>query len=128
VIAGQTIYDSAAVDRLRAELKFEPRRLRALRTALFKKFLGVEASLSELPADVRGDFSRRVEFHPLAIVESRDSQLDGATKLVLRTAASYLIESVILRTGTGRVSLCISSQIGCAAACGFCATGQMGVA
>ncbi len=33
-----------------------------------------------------------------------------------------------MRTGTGRVSLCVSSQVGCAAACGFCATGQMGIA
>ena len=33
-----------------------------------------------------------------------------------------------MRTGTGRVALCISSQVGCAAACQFCATGQMGVA
>jgi 23S rRNA (adenine2503-C2)-methyltransferase len=57
-----------------------------------------------------------------------DSGLDGATKLVLRTAAGLLIESVIMRTGTGRVSLCVSSQVGCAAACGFCATGQMGIA
>jgi 23S rRNA (adenine2503-C2)-methyltransferase len=47
---------------------------------------------------------------------------------VLRTAAGLLIESVIMRTGTGRVSLCVSSQVGCAAACGFCATGQMGIA
>jgi 23S rRNA (adenine2503-C2)-methyltransferase len=39
-----------------------------------------------------------------------------------------LIEAVIMRTGTGRVSLCVSSQVGCAAACGFCATGQMGIA
>jgi 23S rRNA (adenine2503-C2)-methyltransferase len=39
-----------------------------------------------------------------------------------------LIEAVLMRTGTGRVSLCISSQVGCAAACGFCATGQMGIA
>src|SRR6185369_10311666 len=31
-------------------------------------------------------------------------------------------------TGTGRVSLCVSSQVGCAAACSFCATGQMGIA
>jgi 23S rRNA (adenine2503-C2)-methyltransferase len=123
-----SIYDSPAVDRLRAELKFEPRRLRALRTALFKKFLGVEAALGELPADVRDEFARRVEFHPLAVVDARDSQLDGATKLVLRTGAGYLIESVIMRTGTGRVSLCVSSQVGCAAACHFCATGQMGIA
>jgi 23S rRNA (adenine2503-C2)-methyltransferase len=123
-----SIYDSAVVDRLRAELKFEPRRLRALRTALFKKFLGVEAALAELPVDVRDGFTRHVEFHPLAVAEIRDSQLDGATKLVLRTKAGYQIESVIMRTGTGRVSLCVSSQVGCAAACGFCATGQMGIA
>jgi 23S rRNA (adenine2503-C2)-methyltransferase len=123
-----SVYDAPAVDRLRSELKFEPRRLRALRTTLFKKLLGVEAALGELPAEVREEFLRRVEFHSLAIAESRDSQLDGATKLVLRTSAGYLIESVIMRTGTGRVSLCVSSQVGCAAACGFCATGQMGIA
>ncbi|MCC7475429.1 MAG: 23S rRNA (adenine(2503)-C(2))-methyltransferase RlmN [Pirellulales bacterium] len=123
-----SIYDSAAIDRLRAELKFEPRRLRALRTVYFKKFLGNEAALAELPEEVREPFAQRVVFHPLAVAESADSQLDGATKLVLRTTAGYAIETVIMRTGTGRVSLCVSSQVGCAAACGFCATGQMGVA
>jgi 23S rRNA (adenine2503-C2)-methyltransferase len=123
-----SIYDSPAIDRLRAELKFEPRRLRALRTALCKKFHGERAALAELPAGLREEFARRALFHPLSVAEVRDSQLDGATKLVLRTGGGYLIESVIMRTGTGRVSLCVSSQIGCAAACGFCATGQMGIA
>jgi len=123
-----SIYDSAAVDRLRAELKFEPRRLRALRTTFFKKFRGVDVALAELPDGVREEFARRVEFHPLAVEKAFDSEVDGATKLVLRTAAGLLIEAVIMRTGTGRVSLCVSSQVGCAAACGFCATGQMGIA
>lgn len=122
------IYDSAAIDRLRAELKFDPRRLRALRTAFFKKSRGIDEALAELPEDVRIEFSRRVEFHLLLLAEGLDSQLDGATKLVLRTKAGHAIESVIMRTGTGRVALCLSSQIGCAAACGFCATGQMGIA
>jgi 23S rRNA (adenine2503-C2)-methyltransferase len=35
---------------------------------------------------------------------------------------------VILRIATGRTTLCISSQVGCAAACDFCATGKMGIA
>jgi 23S rRNA (adenine2503-C2)-methyltransferase len=126
--ANISIYDSPAVDRLRADLKFEPRRLRALRTALLKKFLGREAALDGLPPGAREEFARRVMFHPLAVAEAYDSQLDGATKLVLRTQAGYLVESVVMRTGTGRVSLCVSSQVGCAAACGFCATGQMGLA
>ncbi|HVT28915.1 MAG TPA: 23S rRNA (adenine(2503)-C(2))-methyltransferase RlmN, partial [Lacipirellulaceae bacterium] len=116
-----SIYDMRAIDRLRSELKFEPRRLRALRTALFKKFRGVDAAIDELPADVRDTFAHQVEFHPLRLIEARDSQLDGATKFVLRTQAGYFIESVVMRTGTGRVSLCVSSQVGCAAACGFCA-------
>jgi 23S rRNA (adenine2503-C2)-methyltransferase len=123
-----TIYNSPAIDRLRAELKFEPRRLRALRIAFCKKFLGVEAALAELPAEVRDDFARRVEFHPLMVERAFDSELDGATKLVLRTDAGFAIESVVMRTGTGRVSLCVSSQVGCGAACGFCATGKMGIA
>lgn len=123
-----SIYDQAAVDRLRAELRFEPRRVRQLRTVLMKKFRGTEAALAELPPEVRDEFARRVEFHPLALAAEDDSGLDGATKLVFRTPAGYLIESVIMRTGTGRVSLCVSSQVGCAAACRFCATGQMGIA
>jgi 23S rRNA (adenine2503-C2)-methyltransferase len=123
-----SIYDTPAIDRLRGELKFDPRRIRALRTAFFKKSQGVDAALGELPANVRNEFARCVEFHPLVLAEGFDSQLDGATKLVMRTQAGYSIESVIMRTGTGRVALCLSSQIGCAAACGFCATGQMGIA
>lgn len=77
---------------------------------------------------MRDEFARRVEFSPLTLEQAFDSNVDGATKLVLRTATDMLIESVIMRTGTGRVSLCLSSQVGCAAACQFCATGQMGIA
>jgi 23S rRNA (adenine2503-C2)-methyltransferase len=123
-----SIYDSAAIDRLRAELRLEPQRVRRLRTVFLKKSQGVSAALAELPADARDEFARRVEFQPLAVEGRYDSELDGATKLVLRTPAGYLIEAVILRTGTGRVALCISCQVGCAAACEFCATGQMGIA
>jgi 23S rRNA (adenine2503-C2)-methyltransferase len=123
-----SICDREAINRLRAELKIEPRRLRAAWTALLKKFQGVEAALAELPSEVRDEFARRVEFHPLTIEQALDSQLDGATKLLLRSQAGFALESVVMRIGTGRVSLCVSSQVGCAAACGFCATGQMGIA
>jgi 23S rRNA (adenine2503-C2)-methyltransferase len=54
--------------------------------------------------------------------------LDGATKLLFRTSAGLVLESVVLRIATGRTTLCVSSQVGCAAACDFCATGKMGIA
>ena len=46
-----SIYDNLAIDRLRAELKFDPRRLRALRTAFFKKSRGVDEALAEFQRD-----------------------------------------------------------------------------
>ena len=53
---------------------------------------------------------------------------DGATKLLLQTG-SDLIEAVHMPrsvTAGGRVTLCISSQVGCAMGCSFCATASMG--
>ena len=79
------IYDTASIDRLRAELRVEPRCVRRLRTVFLKKSQGVAAALAELPADVRDQFARRFEFHTLSVESRFDSELDGATKLVLRT-------------------------------------------
>lgn len=65
-------------------------------------------------------------FQALEIVERQDSKTDGATKLVFKTEDGCRVEAVILRIASGRTSLCISSQVGCAADCQFCATGSMG--
>jgi 23S rRNA (adenine2503-C2)-methyltransferase len=64
----------------------------------------------------------------LQLQARQDSSLDGATKLLFRTSRDRLVEAVILRIASGRTSLCVSSQVGCAACCSFCATGQMGLA
>jgi 23S rRNA (adenine2503-C2)-methyltransferase len=50
---------------------------------------------------------------------------DGSTKLLLRTHSGHFIEAVILRY-ENRVSLCVSSQVGCKLACTFCQTGKLG--
>ncbi|MDF1702194.1 MAG: 23S rRNA (adenine(2503)-C(2))-methyltransferase RlmN, partial [Planctomycetota bacterium] len=53
--------------------------------------------------------------------------IDGASKLVFATEDKLRIETVILRVLTGRTALCVSSQVGCAADCAFCATGKLGL-
>jgi 23S rRNA (adenine2503-C2)-methyltransferase len=51
---------------------------------------------------------------------------DGFTrKYLLSLPDSACIETVLMRY-TGRVTACVSSQVGCAMGCVFCATGQMG--
>jgi 23S rRNA (adenine2503-C2)-methyltransferase len=51
---------------------------------------------------------------------------DGTRKLLIRLGDGEEIESVIIPT-EGRTTLCISSQVGCAMGCGFCATARMGL-
>lgn len=63
--------------------------------------------------------------------------MDGSTtKLLIRLQDGQHIESVIMRhkqrdVATGnveqRITLCVSSQVGCAQGCTFCATGTMGM-
>lgn len=54
-----------------------------------------------------------------------DRSRDGTAKHLWRLADGELIESVLIPT-SDRLTLCISSQAGCAMACTFCATGWMG--
>jgi 23S rRNA (adenine2503-C2)-methyltransferase len=123
-----SIYDSVSVDRLRAEFRIEPQRIRRLRTAFFKKSLGPEAALAEIPTELRPAVRQQLTFRTLTVEGRYNSKLDGATKVLFRTAQGYLVETVVLRSGSGRTSLCVSSQVGCAANCDFCATGKMGMA
>lgn len=123
-----SIYDIDAVDRLRSELRFDPGYLRKLRISFLKKHAEPQTALKELPESVRAAFATKVSFESLKLDKRFDSTVDGATKLIFKTHSNYSIESVILRANTGRVSLCVSSQVGCAAACDFCATGRMGMA
>ena len=65
----------------------------------------------------------------LPVVESARRSVDGSTKLVLRLADGARIESVHMPRAVKnpRVTLCISSQVGCAMGCTFCHTATMGL-
>ncbi len=51
---------------------------------------------------------------------------DGTKKFLWRLADGYVIESVLI-PDDDRLTLCMSSQVGCAMACTFCLTGDMGL-
>lgn len=112
-----SVYDSRVLETLCRD----PYRLKLFRNAFFKKGLPLEACLEKAP-----ELAGKLNFQTLEILERHDSKVDGATKLVLRTSDGHKIEAVILRIASGRTSLCISSQVGCAADCQFCATGKLG--
>jgi 23S rRNA (adenine2503-C2)-methyltransferase len=62
-------------------------------------------------------------------IVSRETSSDGSTKVGLRLADGALIEAVHMprEVRSPRVTVCISSQVGCALGCTFCATARMGL-
>jgi 23S rRNA (adenine2503-C2)-methyltransferase len=123
-----SIHDFNAVEDWRRQQRLDREPLRRLRTAFYKRAQASGAAPAALPPDARASFSAAFEFHWLELASRHDSALDGASKLIFRTRQDLLLEAVILRIGTGRTSLCVSTQVGCAARCDFCATGRMGIA
>ena len=82
-------------------------------------------AMPELPEKVRWRLAAETRIGTLPIARATDSG-DGFTRKYLLTLADdEAIETVLMRF-TGRVTACISSQVGCAMGCVFCATGQMG--
>ncbi|BBB33651.1 23S rRNA (adenine2503-C2)-methyltransferase [Thermotomaculum hydrothermale] len=51
---------------------------------------------------------------------------DGTTKYVFKLRDGLFIESVLIPMNEGKVTFCISSQVGCAMGCKFCKTATMG--
>jgi 23S rRNA (adenine2503-C2)-methyltransferase len=121
-----TIYDIDGVDEVRSRNAVQPHRMKLFRNVLFKKSGSWDDAVGVLPEEARADFRSSMEPGVLELAERHDSEIDGASKLIFRTHDGHLIESVVLRPKTGRTSICISSQVGCACYCSFCATGQMG--
>jgi 23S rRNA (adenine2503-C2)-methyltransferase len=71
---------------------------------------------------------RRGTVPVLAVEAVRRSAVDPFVKLVFRAEDGARFEAVrIPLERAGRFSACVSSQVGCALACAFCATGRMGL-
>jgi 23S rRNA (adenine2503-C2)-methyltransferase len=82
-------------------------------------------AMPDLPAEFRTALKARFTIGggaPAHVARSTD----GTRKLLIRLGDAEEIESVIIPT-EGRMTLCISSQAGCAMTCEFCATARMGL-
>jgi len=82
-------------------------------------------AMSTLPRDLRTRLEAALPFTPCKAEQEQVSP-DGATsKTLLRLADGETVEVVSMEYA-GRATACVSSQIGCAVGCPFCATGQAG--
>jgi 23S rRNA (adenine2503-C2)-methyltransferase len=92
---------------------------------LYKQFWQKPEEFTTLSKKLRSRLSDQFIFDVIKPVASLDS-VDGKTrKTLFRLHDGFSVEAVLMRYDR-RQSLCISTQVGCAMGCVFCATGQMG--
>jgi len=98
---------------------------RQLATWIYRKGAVELEAMSDLPKDLR---VRLAESHEIGLpdLERATPSQDGSRKLVFRLADERRV-SAVLMPDDGRITLCLSTQVGCGYACAFCLTGTMGL-
>ncbi len=106
------------------ELGQKPGRGMAVASLVFKKGIDDFDSMRELNRPLRENLKRRCVNSSLAA--ERDATADdGVIKLLYRLCDGNSVEGVLI-PGPSRLTLCVSTQVGCASGCGFCLTGSGG--
>lgn len=98
-------------------------RVKQIHDWLWKKGVRSFASMSNIDLETREYLAKTLRFSALVIDEIHNSS-DGTLKFRLKTTEGFLVESVLI-PHTSRLTMCLSSQVGCSLSCKFCATGSM---
>ena len=120
-------YNPSELSQLLTEVGQPPFRTKQLLEWLYVHPAHTYDEMTNLPASLR---SRLHEMAPLTqteIIERLDSK-DGSSKYLLKLYDENIVECVAIPSSGARdrLTLCRSSQVGCAMACSFCATGAEG--
>jgi len=99
-------------------------RTRQILPRLWRRPVARWADATDLPAALREALDRDFPLTRLTVL-ARQVSSDGTEKFLWGLEDGQAIESVLIPEGKRR-TLCISSQVGCALGCVFCATGTMG--
>ena len=113
------------MEALAESLGAPPYRGRQLAQWIFVKAVTDLAEMSDLPKDFRAALAARASVD-VPEVERRTPAQDGSQKLVLRYGDGARVQAVLM-PDDDRLTLCVSTQVGCGFACAFCYTGTMGL-
>jgi 23S rRNA (adenine2503-C2)-methyltransferase len=101
-------------------------RAKQVRKWVFERRAGSFDEMTDLPLALRSRLAEEFSIWSSRIAAHTVSE-DGAEKLLFEQADGNRVECVLLRDDRHHRTVCLSSQIGCAMKCAFCATGIDGV-
>jgi 23S rRNA (adenine2503-C2)-methyltransferase len=113
------------LETLARELGASAYRGRQVATWLYRKGVLDLDAMTDLPKEFRERLRERARID-LPAVERVIPSRDGSQKFILRFADQGRVHSVLM-PDEDRLTLCLSTQVGCGFACAFCHTGAMGI-
>ncbi|PZR76561.1 MAG: 23S rRNA (adenine(2503)-C(2))-methyltransferase RlmN [Chthoniobacterales bacterium] len=133
--AGKPSIQSLLLEEIAADLAARnerPYRAKQIANWIYEKRVTSFDAMSDLPLELRKQLAEVFEFHQLEIIRILGSK-DTTRKFLFRLADSNLIESVLIPASpslygatSDRRTICVSTQVGCAYGCKFCASGLDG--
>lgn len=102
-------------------------RLKQMEEALFSPLFKSFSDVSNMPLAMREILVRELPFFSVQEVQVFESAKKDTFKAVVEVEGGKRVETVLMKNARGQWTVCVSSQIGCAMACTFCATGTMGL-
>lgn len=115
------------LNKLEKILEKEPAfRLKQIKKAVFSELIENWDEISTLPKNLRERLSKECPISELKEEKVLTSKDKETIKALFKLKDGWKIESVLMRHIGERITVCVSSQVGCAIGCEFCATGQQG--
>ncbi len=90
-----------------------------------KKWIVDPDKMSNLPASVRENLKQYFVCGGVTILQE-DTAGDGSRKMLLQLTDAETVECATIPAEDGRLTFCLSSQVGCPVRCAFCASGANG--
>ena len=102
----------------------KPFRARQVLQWIYQRGVDDFDAMTDLSKSLRAVLNNEAEIVPLEVQARHDSK-DGTIKWLFSSGSGQAVETVFIPE-PARGTLCISSQVGCALDCSFCATGAQG--
>ena len=77
--------------------------------------------MTNLPKTLRDTLNEKYPIHAPEVVRKQESKKDGTIKYLWKLADGNCVETVLMRYNYGN-TVCISTEVGCAMGCAFCAS------
>lgn len=107
------------------ELKVPRFRAEQMMRGLYRQLIASWEELKVLPETLRKTLDEKLPVAAMRLAEAHPSE-DGTVKLLLECVGDGELVETVLIPSKGRMTQCISSQVGCNFKCAFCASGKLG--